>query len=75
MVWRPYFENDCTKVMVVVVDVLLLFGNGVVILISELEIGSNQYREVGLRQWISAGGPHGSDRKFKLTTFNQKKKI
>lgn len=36
--------------MVVVVDVLLLFGNGVVILISELEIGSNQYREVGLRQ-------------------------
>lgn len=44
MVWRPYFENDCTKVMVVVVDVLLLFGNGVVILISELEIGSNADR-------------------------------
>lgn len=30
--------------MVVVVDVLLLFGNGVVILISELEIGSNADR-------------------------------
>lgn len=28
----------------VVVDVLLLFGNGVVIVISELEIGSNAKR-------------------------------